>query len=654
MTQVTQTNSYNSADADDVTTVFNFTFFAYTTDDIKVYSVLNDELTPITTGITINLNSSFVGGNVTFAVAPADAVGDILIRREVSYTQQTEFTDITRYKETAIETALNTLALQIQQLSANQDLTAKYTEVSGVTDVVIETPEDGKVLVFDGTTGRIKAGPTTDNLDTLAGITSEIATVAGIAANVTTVAGISSNVTTVAGIAANVTTVAGISASVTTVAGISADVATVAANDTDISTVASNISDVNAFANIYRIASSDPVTSLDEGDLVYNTTDNALKYYNGSSWVAIAPGIGSVQDDTSPVLGGNLDVDVNSIVSSSNGDITLEPNGTGSINLNAADVFVEEDIVHTGDVDNKITFGTDTQDYQTGGSSRMDLSDSGVRFGGANARVTTVLDEDDLTSDSATALATQQSIKAYVDTQVASAGGDTSFNYFDAYHNVSHGGYELTVTASSSGSQGPVSGVTSGTNSSIQTGAGKLGHEMSTGTTSSGQARAWIKGPHHYSAETPQINPSDYTFSAKCIVSFVDLSDGTNGYNFRFGLDSSNNGLNGNPSDAIYVEYEDSENSGKFQCHTVDASTDTNTDSGITVAADTLYELEIRGNAAGDEITFYINGSLVATNTTNIPDVEDMNFTISQITKTSGTSGRRCFTSMLQANSPRT
>jgi hypothetical protein len=46
---------------------------------------------------------------------------------------------------------------------------------------------------------------------------------------------------------------------------------------------------------------------------------------------------------------------------------------------------------------------------------RQDISNSGVRLGGANSRVTTILDEDNMASDSATALATQQSIKAYVD-----------------------------------------------------------------------------------------------------------------------------------------------------------------------------------------------------------------------------------------------
>ena len=85
-------------------------------------------------------------------------------------------------------------------------------------------------------------------------------------------------------------------------------------------------------------------------------------------------------------------------------------------------VNVGQDIQHAGDTDNKISFGADTQDFQTGGSSRMDISDSGLRLGGANTRVTTILDEDDLASDSPTALATQQSVKAYVDSQVGGSG----------------------------------------------------------------------------------------------------------------------------------------------------------------------------------------------------------------------------------------
>ena len=55
----------------------------------------------------------------------------------------------------------------------------------------------------------------------------------------------------------------------------------------DLSTVADNIAGVNSFADRYRVGSSDPSSSLDEGDLAYNSTSNALKYYNGSAWTAI-------------------------------------------------------------------------------------------------------------------------------------------------------------------------------------------------------------------------------------------------------------------------------------------------------------------------------------------------------------------------------
>ena len=41
--------------------------------------------------------------------------------------------------------------------------------------------------------------------------------------------------------------------------------------------------------------------------------------------------ISEVSEDTSPQLGGNLDVGGNSIVSASNGDISITPNGTGSV-----------------------------------------------------------------------------------------------------------------------------------------------------------------------------------------------------------------------------------------------------------------------------------------------------------------------------------
>jgi len=222
-----------------------------------------------------------------------------------------------------------------------------------ITGALYFNTTDGEFKVWNGSafiTITVAASNQT-NINTVAGISANVTTVAGISSNVTTVAGISSDVTTVAndgtdigtvasGISnvntvasgiSNINTVAGISANISTVAGISANVTTVAGANSNITTVATNISGVNSFAERYRVGSSDPTSSLDEGDLAYNSSSNLLKYYNGSAWVGISPGIADVASDTSPQLGGNLDMNGQDIITTSNADIELAPNGTGRV-----------------------------------------------------------------------------------------------------------------------------------------------------------------------------------------------------------------------------------------------------------------------------------------------------------------------------------
>ena len=75
-------------------------------------------------------------------------------------------------------------------------------------------------------------------------------------------------------------------------------------------------------------------------------------------------------------------------------------------------VTIASDLIHSGDTNNKFTFGTDTQTFTTGGSSRADISDSGFRLGGSGARVTTIntgfVDND-------TSLMTSQAIKEKIE-----------------------------------------------------------------------------------------------------------------------------------------------------------------------------------------------------------------------------------------------
>ena len=151
-------------------------------------------------------------------------------------------------------------------------LTPKATEVTTVASNVtpINTVATDIADVSAVATDIADVRAVQDNL-------TDIGTVAGISANVTTVAGISSNVTSVANDASDIGTVASDISNVNTVAG----------SISNVNTVATNMSGVNDFAARYRVSASAPTTSLDDGDLWFDTTSDTLKVYDASSsaWV---------------------------------------------------------------------------------------------------------------------------------------------------------------------------------------------------------------------------------------------------------------------------------------------------------------------------------------------------------------------------------
>ena len=75
----------------------------------------------------------------------------------------------------------------------------------------------------------------------------------------------------------------GTSGSVNTVAGSITNVNTVSGSISNVNTVAGSIADVNRYANEYKIAASAP-SSPSEGDLWYDSTNNKLKYHDGSNF----------------------------------------------------------------------------------------------------------------------------------------------------------------------------------------------------------------------------------------------------------------------------------------------------------------------------------------------------------------------------------
>ena len=108
--------------------------------------------------------------------------------------------------------------------------------------------------------------------------------------------------------------------------------------------------------------------------LAFPSTDGNLNQVlstDGSgnlSWQSISAlggsGINNVNEDTSPELGGNLDVETYSIVSNTNRDINITPDGTGSVVLDGLS-YPQAD-------------GTAGQAITTDGSGNLTFSDVSV------------------------------------------------------------------------------------------------------------------------------------------------------------------------------------------------------------------------------------------------------------------------------------
>jgi hypothetical protein len=120
-------------------------------------------------------------------------------------------------------------------------------------------------------------------------------------------------------------------------------------------------------------------------------------------------------DNDINTLDANLDVRTFEITTGvTNGDITVTPNGTGAIKLGAMK-FVGTTL--SSDDSTQITIAENIE--STGTLTVAGALESGTSLKLATgATVTGILDEDAMGTDSATQLATQQSIKAYVDSTV--------------------------------------------------------------------------------------------------------------------------------------------------------------------------------------------------------------------------------------------
>ena len=129
----------------------------------------------------------------------------------------------------------------------------------------------------------------------------------------------------------------------------------------------SELNDILGAINTLNATTSAPASKA-AGSLWLDTTSATtptLKFYDGSDWISLCTFnysgntvnwldntvTADLSGDSSPQLGGDLDVNGQDIVSTSNADIDIIPNGTGDVNLGA-------DAVQIGDNDANATLTT--------------------------------------------------------------------------------------------------------------------------------------------------------------------------------------------------------------------------------------------------------------------------------------------------------
>ena len=144
-------------------------------------------------------------------------------------------------------------------------------------------------------------------------------------------------------------------------------------------------------------------SATDKGDkIIFAAADDGTN--PNIKTLAIGTGISDVVDDTSPQLGGDLDMNGNDIVTTSNANIDLNPNGSGVVNLvgnstRAATLRFNEDTddgsnyveLKAGTIGSNLTFtlptadGSSGQALTTNGSGTLSFADAGIGIGKAIA-----------------------------------------------------------------------------------------------------------------------------------------------------------------------------------------------------------------------------------------------------------------------------
>jgi len=128
-----------------------------------------------------------------------------------------------------------------------------------------------------------------------------------------------------------------------------------------------------------------------------------------------------------------------------------------------------------------------------------------------------------------------------------------------------------------------------------------------TGTTTTGYAQVRNADYYFYPSTSASV------LCRQDIVTPSALSDGTDTYTILVGIDDGGSSTTPN---GFYFKYTHGTNSGKWLAVSRNSGTETTVDTGVTVAASTLYTLSVQSRIDGSR-SFWINGAFVGETTAN-------------------------------------
>ena len=358
---VSSTTTKNSYSGDGSTTAFSYTFKIFDEDDITVVLRNNSTGAETTQTITTNYTVSGVGnaggGTVTFVTAPPTG-NTVVLLRITPLTQLTDYTPNDPFPAESHETALDKLTHITQELQEEVGRSLKLSQTNEIATAEFTTgaaDRANKILGFD-TNGDLA-------------IFQEIGTYKGSDATTTTADYIERDIvksTTAAQLdnvyialqdsptgtlltnttywallvdavsAATSATNAANSATSAQTAQTAAETAQTAAEtaESNAATTYDNFDDRYLGEKSADVLVDNDGDALITGALYFNSTDGDMRVYNGTAWINVVSSLGNlanIVEDSTPQLGGNLDTNGNDIVTTSNANLDLAPNGTGAV-----------------------------------------------------------------------------------------------------------------------------------------------------------------------------------------------------------------------------------------------------------------------------------------------------------------------------------